>query len=196
MRTAFGTKIVLIILLAFFQPGCSDESNPTEAAERLCGGEAGLAARVTGKAAPVEFCVQDDRVVESIERGVLTVFTIQNRYSITASMTGPDGTLYEIQMVFPHKTDLPKVLNLTGNQAQAEGDPDGVWFYYQEIPPAGDAVESSAVTGGTFTLSYSDTETAAGTFAGVALEIQTQNTNTPAGTRNIPEGFFSISTDS
>ena len=195
MRTVRCINTIVAVLFVFFQAGCSEESNPVEAEERLCGGEAGLAARIKGRAAPVDFCVQDDRVVESVEKGVLTIFTIQNRYAVTASMTGPDGTEYEIQMLLPHKSEVPKALNITGNQAQAEADPDGVWFYYQEIPPTGDALESVAVTGGTFTLSFSDTEVAAGTFAGVSLEMQTQNTNTAAGTRGIPEGFFSISTD-
>lgn len=195
MRAGFWVKAGLGIFLLLGQPGCSEDSNPTEARDRLCGGEAGLGARITGRAAAVEFCVQDDRVVNDVERGVFTIFTIQDRYAVSATQTGPDGTVYEIQMVFPHKAELPKALNLTGNQAQAEADPDGVWFYYLEVPPSGTAIESSAVTGGTFTLSFSDTEIAAGTFAGVGLEMQIRNTDTSAGTRGVPEGFFSISTD-
>lgn len=187
MKPLIWTAAIFSGLTLLLFAACGDDSNPTDAKENLCAGESGLGARVTGRAAPVDICVPDGVVV--------TTYTAQNRYDVTARITGSDRTVYEIQMWFPHRPDLPKVLNLTGIFAEAEADPDGVWFFYKESPPDGDPIESVAVTGGLFTLSFSDTEVTAGTFRDVELDMQIVNTNNPAGSRSIPEGFFSISTD-
>jgi hypothetical protein len=196
MKVVIWKPALFAGLLLWLCVACGDESNPTEAEDNLCAGESGFGARVMGRASRVDVCVPDDNVVDNVEKGVVTFFTVENRYNVTAETTARDGTIYQIQMNFPHKPNFPAALNLTGNQAQAKNDPDGVWFYYREIPSEGDAVESVAITGGSFTLSFSDTDVAAGTFQGVGLEIQIQGTHDPAGSRSIPEGFFSISTDS
>jgi hypothetical protein len=188
MKLSIWVTASFAVLTLLLSVACSDDEKPLDPEENLCAGESGVGARLTGRAAPVDICVPDNVVVTS--------FTEQNRYDVTARVTGSDRTVFEIQMRFPHKTNFPSQLNLTGNFSHAEGDPDGVWFSYKEFPPEGDAVESSAVTGGTFTLSFSDTEVAAGTFQGIVLDIQIEGTNDPAGSRTIPEGFFSISTDS
>lgn len=184
---------VLVLALPF---GCSEKDSPTEATDNLCPGQDGVGVRVTGRAKRVDICVLDDVVVGSVDSGVWTVFTTQGRYDVSARMVASDGTTFEIQMLFPHKTDLPKKLNLTGNQAQAIDDPDGAWIYYREIPDGGDAVESVSVSGGTFTLSFSDQSVTTGTFADIGLALENTGTGEPAGSRTITEGFFSISTDS
>lgn len=196
MKLMAWVSTVTALLMTVALTGCSEDSNPAEAKDKLCDGASGLGARVSGRAAPIDVCVPDDHPSGGADKEVITSFTAQNRYDVTARMTAADGTIFEIQMIFPHQDQVPKALNLTGNLAQASGDPDGAWFYYQEIPPTGDPVESTAVTAGTFTLSFSDTDIAAGTFAGVSLEIENANTNEAAGTRSISEGFFSISVDS
>jgi hypothetical protein len=134
----------------------------------------------------VDVCVPDD--------SVLTVFTGDGWYEVDASMTGSDGIEYRFSMLFPHHTSSRK-LNLTGDPAAARADANGAWFRYVEIPASGAPIQSAAVTAGSFRLGYSDTEVVAGLFENVQLQMETVDGGESAGTRNVPEGFFSILTD-
>ena len=176
-----GLLLVLVLWMA-----CGRNDVPNGVADGPCPGESGFGARVDGADGPVDVCVPDD--------SVLTVFTGDGWYDVEASMTGSDGTLRRFSMMFPHHATSRK-LNLTGDPNEARSDANGVWFHYSETPPEGPAVESSAVTAGTFRLGYSDTEVVAGMFEDVVLRMEVSGEGTPAGTQSVSEGFFSIMTD-
>jgi hypothetical protein len=163
---------------------CADE--PENPATGPCPGESGFGARVSGSDDEVDVCVPDD--------SVLTVFTYDGWYDVTANWIGPDGSEYEFRTLFPHHSN-PRPLNVTDNLAEARADPSGAWFFYRETPPEGDALESVDVVSGAFQLGYSDTKVVAGAFSSIRLEMKLSDTDEPAGTRTIMEGFFSILTD-
>jgi hypothetical protein len=188
-----GLPLLIVCLLTIaLWTACSEKSPVDNKASGPCPGESGFGARLAGQAGQavagdqVDICVPDD--------SVRTVFNSLGRYDVTARMTGDDGTIYEFQMVFPHRSSA-RALNLTGNFAEALADPDGAWFYYRDTPDGDSGVESIAVIAGTFHLGYSDTKVVAGMFSHVELEVETVNSDRGAGTRTIVEGFFSILTD-
>jgi hypothetical protein len=183
---------VAIACLAIAPLACSDDS-PSGLDDSLCAGKSGLGARITGGSETVDMCVPDDLVQGNVEMGVRTIFTSAERYLVTARAT-IDNTTFEIQLSFRHTPDVPATLNLTGNLAQAENDPDGVWLYYQEIPDGGAALESVNVTG-VFQVSFSDRLITVGTLSGIVVELQKVSDQSDAGERSIPQGFFSISVD-
>jgi len=176
----FGLILAILLVIA-----CGEDPF-NGVADGPCPGESGFGARIDGEDGPVDVCVADDSVV--------TVFTTMGWYDVTARSTASDGTTYEFAMLFPHHSTSRK-LNLTGDLLEARADANGVWFRYVEIPPEGPALESTAVTGGTFSLGYSDTEVVAGLFANVVLEMTVTGESEAGGTRSLPEGFFSILTD-
>lgn len=141
---------------------------------------------MSGSEDEVDVCVPDD--------SVLTVFTYDGWYDVTAHWIGPDGSQYEFRTLFPHHSS-PRPLNVTGDLASARADPSGAWFFYRETPAGGDAVESFRVASGAFQLGYSDTKVVAGAFTNIRLEMELGDTGEPAGTRTILEGFFSLLTD-
>jgi hypothetical protein len=173
--------ILLILSLA-----CGVNDLPEGVADGPCPGESGFGARVAGADEQVDVCVHDSSVV--------TVFTADGWYDVTARMTASDGTVYEFFLLFPHHTSS-RALNVTGNLAEARSDQNGAWFHYVETPPGGPALESIVVSPGTFRLGYSDTDVVAGLFEGLGLEMQTVDGGDPSGTRTVVEGFYSILTD-
>jgi hypothetical protein len=189
IRTGWLPPLIVCLLTIALWTACSEQSPVDGKASGPCPGESGFGARLAGQAEArdqVDICVHDD--------SVLTVFNSFGRYDVTARMTGDDGTIYEFQMMFPHRSSA-RALHLTGNLAEALADPDGAWFYYRDTPDGDSGVESVAVTAGTFHLGYSDTKVVAGMFSHVELELETVNSDRGAGTRTIVEGFFSILTD-
>jgi len=172
--------------MAILAASCGEDTSQNQIASGPCPGEAGFGARLAAADGPVDVCVPDESVA--------TVFTFDGWYNATARMKGDDGTVYEFQMMFPHRPTSRK-LHITGNLAEALADPDGAWFYYLETPDSGDAIESALVTSGTFRLGYSDTKVVAGLFEGVELEMEAADSREPAGKRMVVEGFFSILTD-
>ena len=176
----FGLILVVLIITA-----CG-ENSPKGVVDGPCPGESGFGARLESKDGRVDVCVADDSVA--------TVFTHLGWYDVSARMTGPDGTVYEFLMMFPHHNSSRK-LNLTGDLTEARADANGAWFRFIENPPEGPALESTAVAAGTFRLGYSDTEVVAGLFENVVLEMTVSGQAVSAGTQSVPEGFFSIMTD-
>jgi hypothetical protein len=178
--------LLSLLLVAAGVVACG-ENSPEGVADGPCPGQSGFGARLESEDGTVDVCVADDSVA--------TVFTERGWYDVTARMTESDGTVYHFAMLFPHHTSSRK-LNLTGDLAEARADANGAWFRLVEIPPQGPAIESTAVTGGTFQLGYSDTEVVAGLFADVVLEMTISGQDSTLGTRLVPEGFFSVLTDS
>jgi len=164
--------------------GCSDDP-PTEA-DALCGGDFGVGLRVEGPAQPLEVCVSD--------ADVSALLTSLSRYDVAAQMQTDDG-IYQLRMVFAQHSDFPLSLRVVNSIAEATSDPGAVWVYYEEIPQGGQPIESTAVTGGTFRLSYSDDKIAVGYFDNVDLAMEEVLTGDPAGKRRIVRGEFSISVE-
>lgn len=184
--TFAGPLAVLVVVLSLFAGACGTNDDPADPARRLCGGESGIAMSVTGRAEPVELCVGADDVA--------AILTLDARYDVRASAT-VDGVTYDIQMLFSHREDWPVELTVTGDLSAAASDPGAVWIFYQEIPDAGEALESQAASGGTFTLAFSGGNVATGTFSGVRFEMRGVASGQAAGSRTVAEGFFAISTD-
>jgi hypothetical protein len=176
----FGLILAILIIVA-----CGDNS-PQDVVDGPCPGESGFGARLESEDGLVDVCVADDSVA--------TFFTHLGWYDVTARMTAPDGTVYEFSMMFPHHTSSRK-LNLTGDLTEAKADANGAWFRFIENPPEGPALESTAVAAGTFHLGYSDTDVVAGLFENVVLEMVVSGQAVSAGTQSVPEGFFSVLTD-
>jgi hypothetical protein len=174
-----------LLCAALFLAACGNQS-PQGIDDGPCPGESGFGARVENSEENVDVCVADD--------SVLTVFTYQGWYDVTARQTASDGTVYEFSMMFPHHSSSRK-LNPTGNLAQARADANGAWFRMVVIPAEGPTTVSTAVAAGTFHLGYSDTEVVAGLFENLKLEMEVYGEGESAGTRMVPEGFFSILTD-
>jgi len=172
--------------LAFFAAvaGCSDDP-PTEA-DALCGGDFGVGLRVEGNAQPLEVCVSD--------ADVSALLTSLSRYDVAAQMETDDG-IYQLRMVFAQHSDFPLSLRIVNSISEATADPGAAWVYYEEIPGSGQPIGSTAVTGGTFRLSYSDDKIAVGFFDNVDLSMEEVLTGDPAGKRRIVRGEFSISVE-
>jgi hypothetical protein len=177
-----------LLVLALLAPSCGDQDNSVNPEDRLCGGEAGFAARVEGRASPLEVCTSNDDAIVAFSSG--------GDYVITATMT-MNGDFFQFDLLVPHHANFPVVLTLTGDRGAALDDEFAVWMYYQEVPRSGEDVESYEITGGTFRLTYSDTNVMAATFSGVEMKMRTQeSTPQDRGTRLIESGFMSLSVDS
>jgi len=180
--------LLALTMLTITVTSCGDDGNPVDPADRLCGGESGFAARVEGRSSPVEVCTSNDDTI--------VVFSVGNNYVIQATMTS-GSTLFQFDLEVPHRADFPVVLLLEGDRGAAAADEFAVWMYYQEVPQSGEALESYEITGGTFTLSFSDGNVMTATFADVGMKIRTQeSTPQDRGTRLIKQGFMSLSVDS
>jgi hypothetical protein len=164
--------------------GCSDD--PPAGGDALCGGDFGVGLRVEGNAQPLEVCVSD--------ADVSALLTSLARYDVAAQMTTDDG-VYQLRMVFAQHADFPLSLRVVNTIAEAISDAGAVWVYYEEIPQGAQPIESAAVTGGTFRLSYSDDKIAVGYFDNVDLTMEEVLTGDPAGKRRIVRGEFSISVE-
>ena len=87
-----GLPLAGILLILSLACGVNDTQDGL--AQGPCPGESGFGARVAGSDEQVDVCVHDNTVV--------TVFTTDGWYDVTASMTASDGTLYEFFLLFPH----------------------------------------------------------------------------------------------
>lgn len=165
---------------------CGEREAPVDPNNRLCGGESGLALNVLGRSSPVEICIED--------RDVDARFSSIAEYSVQGHMVA-GNEIFDITMLFRYHDQFPVVLSPTGDLAAYEGDPDAVWIYYQEVPDGGEAIESIAITGGTFSLTFNDPEgtIVVGTLAGITLTMRNVADQGPAGAREFSEGFFSLS---
>lgn len=179
LRGAIALSLALVAIVA-----CGEREAPVDPNNRLCGGETGLALNVLGRSAPVEVCVAD--------KDVDARFSSLNEYSVQGHMVAGND-IYDVTMLFRHHDNFPVDLFATGDLATYESDPSAVWIYYEEVPNGGEAIESTVVTGGTFTLSFSGGDIAVGTLAGVKLTMRNRTDMGPAGTREFSEGFFSLS---
>ena len=122
---------------------------------------------------------------------VAAIFTRSSRYDVRANLT-VGNVLFEVQMIFAHRDDWPVELSVTGDLSVAASDPGAAWIFYQEIPSQGEAIESTTVSGGTFTLAFSAGDVVTGTFSDLRLEMRNASDGQEAGSRTVDEGFFSI----
>lgn len=175
-----------MILAAFLlmTTACGDEGNLVNPDDRLCNGETGVGLLIEGRASPFEFCVDDP--------DVSVVLTSENRYDVSAQVSNSEGD-FVVRMVFTVRA-FPATLRVTENLSEAVADPDAVWLYYQEIPAGGDPIESFAINGGSFTLSFVDEDVATGLIENVTLGMRDFATGDPVDTRVFSDGMFSIST--
>lgn len=185
-RTNTRHRALAPILVALLLPlgACGDDDNPVDPDDRLCGGETGVGLLIEGRAEPFEFCIDDP--------DVSVVLTSQNRYDVAAQVSSPDG-VFVVRMVFAVRS-FPATLRITSNLSDTNGDPGVVWLYYEEIPAGGDPIESYAIDGGSFTLSFVDEDVAVGFMSNVGFDMRDFTTGDPAGQREFAEGIFSIST--
>lgn len=185
-RAPLAATLAALLLIA---PSCGDDGNPVDPDDRLCGGEAGFAALVAGRASPLELCTSNDDAITTFSGAT-------GNYSIQATMQA-GGDLFQFDLEVPHHDDLSVVLTLTGDPAAAGSDRFAVWIYYQELPDGGEDLESYQIDGGTFTLSYSDTNVLTATFEDVILKMRTQeSTPEDRGSRVVERGFISLSVNS
>ena len=182
VRSTLGSLIILTLLAS-----CSGSSNPVDPNDRLCGGEAGLGARIEGRSQPLAFCVDDG--------DVSVLLTASDRYDIAAQLNTPRG-VFQIRMVFALRSDFPVSLVPVATIAEATADPGKVWIYYVEIPNSGNAIESLETSGGSFRLTFSDENVLAGTLENIALTMHDVSSGDTVGTRKLAEGFFSLSVKS
>lgn len=176
-RTAALAALLLLI-------GACGKDDPADPGRRLCGGETGVGLLIQGRADPLEFCVDDP--------DVSVVLTSQNRYDVRAEVSTPDGT-FVVRMVFAVRS-FPAMLRVTDSLAETTSDPGTVWLYYEEIPAGGNPIESFAVQGGSFTLSFVDPDVATGVLKSVVFDMRDFSSGDPAGRRTFADGMFSIST--
>lgn len=176
---AWATALFLLAL------ACGTQEGPADTSARLCGGAADVALRVEGDGAPRELCAEADSVSARLTAG--------GRYEVRAEFD--DGQRhYRLEMVMQRRDDAPVKLTVTDSLAEVSSNPDAVWIQYRELPRAGPELESYAVAGGTFTLSFSDASVAAGTMSGISLQLREAAGSADAGQRLIGEGFFTFLT--
>jgi len=183
--TSEKLKPAVLALTSLLIVACGSQDEIVNPEDRLCGGGSGFGLSVLGRAEPVEVCVADEDVSTFFSSG-------SGRYEITARMTGADGTLFDVQLSFAHHPNFPIGLNLTTSLAAATTDPLGVWLFYQEIPQQGPGVESGTILSGIFTLSISGGDVVTGTLSGITMEMVHRLNQEVVGTREMPEGFFSL----
>ena len=172
------------VFLLFLAVSCGGNDDGVQPTDRLCNGEAGLGARIEGRSSPVDLCLND--------ADVSVLLTSANRYDIAGQARLPGVTL-QIRMVFALRADAPVSLSPVSTLDQAIADADAVWIRYVEIPDRGDAIESSAVAGGSFRLTFSDDKILAGTLENITFTMRNVTSGDEVGTRRVSEGFFSLS---
>jgi hypothetical protein len=172
------------VFLLFLVASCGGEDNGAQPTDRLCNGEAGLAAHIEGRSSPIDVCLND--------ADVSVLLTSSSRYDIAAQAKLP-GVTVQIRMVFSVRPDAPVSLSPVSTLDEAIADADAVWIWYEEIPDRGDAIESSTVAGGSFRLTFSDDKILAGTIKDIALTMRNVTSGDEVGTRRVSEGFFSLS---
>jgi hypothetical protein len=168
--------------------GCGKDSNGVNPADRLCRGQSGFAARITGTPTPVEMCVSDQLTIANYIPDAAG-----DKYEISASFT-TDSLTVDIEISFFVQPSFPRTLTLTADQGLADADPSAAWFFYHEIKQETYEYISSFVTG-TFTVTFNDASVATATFSGVEVELDDASSGDPAGARSISEGYVSVNAD-
>ena len=129
MRYVFFAITILIFTSGF--TGCTEDAALLDTSDKPCGIEPGIYANITGSAEPVVMCVPDDRIEGTIDTGVHANYSYQSeRYLISAVYT-ENNTTHEIDMSFTAHLQVPAVLIVTANMAQAQIDSNYVWVFYQ-----------------------------------------------------------------
>jgi hypothetical protein len=178
----------LLIVSSVFVFGCSSEDKGVNPSERLCGGKSGFAADITGGEKPVEMCVSDKETVARVVQ-----LGENAHYEIRAVFTS-DSLTVEVQIAFFVQPTFPVTLTLTTNEAEANSDPSTAWFFYHETKLGTYDYVAATVTG-IFTVTFNDPTIAVATFSGVQLELDDTSSGDPAGTRDISEGYVSVSAE-
>jgi len=187
MSVSRSIRVFCLAVAALCMASCGTNDDPTNPNDRLCGGEAGLGARIEGRSSPVQFCLDDG--------DVSVVLTSADRYDVAGQMTTAAGT-FQIHMVFAQRADVPVTLTPAATLDDALADPGKVWVYYSEIPDGGDAIESVAPTGGTFRLTFGNDKVITGTLNNIVFDMTKISNGDPAPARTISEGFLSLSVKS
>jgi len=182
--TNASRRLLAGVTLATLALGCSKD-DPAQAGDPLCPGEAGVGLRVEGRAEPLDVCIGDNSVD--------ALLTSSSHYDVSAQVTVDDGTAFQLRMVFTHRPDAPVTLRLVNSITEATNDPDAVYVYYEEFPDGGTPIETNVLLSGKFRLTFNDDTVAAGTMENIGMDMANVLTGAPAGTRNIAEGFFSVS---
>jgi hypothetical protein len=162
---------------------CSDD--PTVDDSPLCAGESGVGIRVEGRAEPVDVCVSDNAVD--------ALLTSSEHYDVTAQLTLGDNSIVQLRLVFTQQPTVPVTLRMVNSITEATSDPSTVYVFYEEVPESGSPIQSTLITGGKFRLTFNDTSVAVGTMENIGLDMNNIQTGDPSGTREIVEGFFSVS---
>jgi hypothetical protein len=165
--------------------GCGEDSETVNPADRLCRGESGFAAQISGTPEPFEMCVSNENTLTSYIPGP------QGEKYNTLSSIEIDGTIFEVEIGFFVQPSTPTTLLGTSNRAQAESDPGSILFVYREIKPGQYEYESVAVTG-IFTVTFNDPSVAVVTFGSLEIDLDDVSTGNPVGSRAIPEGYLSV----
>ena len=79
----------------------------------------------------------------------------------------------------------------TTNRARAGSDPGAAWFFYRETKLGTHAYVAATVTG-MFTVPFNDPSVAAATLSSLQLELNDTSSGDPAGSRDISEGYVSV----
>jgi hypothetical protein len=177
-------SVPALALCTLLLAACSDD-DPAVDEDALCPGESGVGIRVEGRAETLDVCVSD--------AAVDALLTSESHYDVTARLTLDDDSVVQLRLVFTQRPDAPVNLRLVDSITEATNDPGTVYVSYQEVPGTGSPIQSTAITGGTFRLTFNDDKVAAGTMEDVGLNMSSVQTGDPAGTRQIVEGFFSVS---
>ena len=178
----------VVVFSAVWALGCGDSSDPTDPADKLCRGESGFAAQITGTPAPVEMCVSDENTFTTYIPS-----SGGDKYNSIATYE-IDGLIIEVEMSFFVQDQTPVTLIGTSNRAQAESDPGSLLFVYHESKP-GTYDYESVTANGVFTVAFSDMSVAVVTFGGLKVDLEDVSTNDPAGSRAISEGYLSVTPD-
>jgi hypothetical protein len=175
----------LVVVSCVFVLGCSDDSDGVNPEDRLCRGQSGFAALISGGSKTVEMCVSDQTTVADY-------YTDGNNahYDIRATFAS-DSLTIEIQLSFFVQQSVPTTLTPNANEAQAKSNPGEVWFFYHETKLGTYDYVASSVSG-FFTVTFNDPSIAVATFSGLQLELDDTSSGDPAGSRNISEGYVSV----
>ncbi len=183
---AFLLHIIAISLVLTF--GCGNDSDVVDPSEKLCRGNSGFAARISGTPEPIEMCVSDEQTLTTYVPGS---GNLGPRYvSIAAFLV--DSLQIEIEISFFVHSATPVSLEPTSNRALAESNPGTVLFVYREAK-LGDYEYEPGTVSGVFTLTLSDESLATATFSDLTIELNDAANGTAVATRVISEGYLLIS---
>ncbi|MEJ2721191.1 MAG: hypothetical protein P8181_08615 [bacterium] len=183
----------LVVISLVLSSGCSSDDNTVEPGKRLCGGASGLAARIAGIPGVSEICVSDDNTTVIYTPAGAGIPA--GRYE-TTSVFKADSVTIEVSTMFYAHDGGSTPLDVTGNRAEAEFNPDGFWFSYRETKTGDYDVISTTVTGAA-TLTFNELTIAVLSFVNLEISlVDAAAPSTDAGTRRISEGYLNVTVDS